>query len=132
MLIEMNIVLIRALMVVVSFVLVAMGTYFIHWLLNGQEWVDIYIRKIRPDLLEKRRHRKGKRATIKKILKRRRVVAKAVGFRDKFIEFLAKDKPSTAPVFIYIIMSSFLILALAALIVLSYVWTQLDAWIQDV
>ncbi len=102
--------------------MVAVGTYLIHWLLNAQEWVDIYIRRVRPDLLKKRRTRTGKRAAIKRVLKQRRVVAKAVAFRDRIIEFLAKDKPQTAPVFIYILMSSFLILALFAIIVLGYFW----------
>ena len=115
--------LVRVLIIVAGFILVVVGTYLIHWLLNAQEWVDIYVRKIRPDLLKERQ--KGKKAAVKRVLKRSRTVVKAVGFRNKFIEFLAKDKPQTAPVFIYIIMSSFLTLTLLALVSLGYVWSQL-------
>lgn len=97
----------------------------IHWILNAREWVDIYIRRVRPDLLAKRQARTGKRATVKKMLKKRRVVARAVHRRDKFIEFLAKDKPHIAPVFIYILMSSFLILTLFGIITLGYLWSQI-------
>ena len=97
----------------------------IHWILNAREWVDIYIRRVRPDLLAKRQARTGKRATVKKLLKKRRVVARAVNRRDKFIEFLAKDKPHIAPVFIYILMSSFLVLTLFGIIALGYFWSQI-------
>ena len=113
----------RILIAAAFVVLVAIGTYLIHWLLNAQEWVDIYIRRVRPDLLEKRKARMGKRATVKRILKKRRVVAKAVGTRDKIIEFLAKDKPQTAPVYIYILMSSLLMLAIFGMLVLGYLWS---------
>ena len=93
-------------------VLVVFGTYSIHWLLNIQEWVDIYIRRTRPDLLAKRKKRTGKRAAVKEALKQYKVVAKAVSYRDKVIELLAKDKPHWAPVFIYILASSFLVLVI--------------------
>ena len=106
-------------------VLVVVGTYSIHWLLNVQEWVDIYIRRTRPDLLEKYKKRTGKRAAVKKALKQYKVVAKAVGYRDQTIEFLAKDKPHLAPVFIYILASSFLALVILGLLVLTFFFNTL-------
>ncbi len=117
--------LIRVAIVATTISLVAIGTYLVHWLLNAQEWVDIYIRRERPDLLRKRQERTGKRVAIKRVLKRRKMVARAVVVRDRIIEFLAKDKPQTAPIFIYIIMSSLLVLSLFALVVLGYVWSTL-------
>ena len=105
--------------------LVGIGTYLFHWLLNAGEWVDVYIRRTRPDLLEKRKKRTGRRATIKRALKQHRPVAEAVALRDRIIEFLAKDKPQTAPIFIYIIMSSLLILCFCGLLVLGYLWSTI-------
>ena len=112
----------KILIVFGGLILMAIGTYSIHWLLNIQEWVDIYIRRTRPDLLEKRKKRTGKRASVKKALKQYKVVAKAVDYRDKIIEFLAKDKPHWAPVFIYIFASSFLVLVILGLLVLTFLF----------
>ena len=106
-------------------VLVVFGTYSIHWLLNIQEWVDIYIRRTRPDLLAKRKKRTGKRAAVKEALKQYKVVAKAVSYRDKVIELLAKDKPHWAPVFIYILASSFLVLTILGFLVLTFLFNTL-------
>lgn len=114
---------IERIVIVTGFViLVGIGTCLFHWLLNAGEWVDIYIRRNRPDLLKQRKARTGRRVAIKRALKRHRPVAKAVATRDRIIELLAKDKPQTAPIFIYIIMSSFLILCFAGLLVLGYLW----------
>ena len=113
----------RILIIIGAIILVFAGTYLIHWLLNAQEWVDMYIHRTRPDLLKKRKQ--GKRAAVKKILKKHKVVAKAVSTRDRVIELLAKDKPQQAPIFIYILMSSLLIFNLAGLLILGYMWTQL-------
>ena len=113
---------IKALVILGGLVLVALGTYSIHWLLNVQEWVDIYIRRTRPDLLAKRKKKTGKRAAVKKVLKQYKVVARAVGYRDKVIEFLAKDKPHWAPIFVYILASSLLALAIIGLLALTFLF----------
>ena len=117
---------IKALIVFGGLILIATGTYAIHWLLNVQEWVDIYIRRIRPDLLAKRKPKTGKRAAVKKVLKQYKVVAKAVGYRDRVIEFLAKDKPHLAPVFVYILASSLLTLVIIGLLALTFFFVTSD------
>ena len=116
----------RILIIAGALVLVGLGTYAIHWLLNVQEWVDIYIRRIRPDLLEKRKKRTGKRAAVKKTLKKYKVVARAVSYRDRIIEFLAKDKPTWAPIFVYILATCLLALAVIGLLVLTFLFSGLD------
>ena len=52
---------IKALIVSGGLILVATGTYVIHWLLNVQACVDIYIHRTCPDLLAKRNPKTGKR-----------------------------------------------------------------------
>ena len=116
----------RILIIAGALVLVGLGTYAIHWLLNVQEWVDIYIRRIRPDLLEKRKKRTGKRVALKQTLKKYKVVAKAVSYRDRVIEFLAKDKPTWAPVFVYILATCLLLLVVIGLLVLTFLFNNLN------
>lgn len=114
----------QVLIIAALVVLAIIGTYVVHWLLNAQEWVDVYIRKVQPALVKK--YPAGsRRAALRRALARRRVIVKTLGYRDKIIDWLAKDNPKLAPYLIYIFMGSALILIMCALVVLSYRWGQL-------
>ena len=101
----------------------AIATYLIHWLFNAREWVDYYIRKTQPTLSTRAR-RGSKRHALKTTLKKQKTVQTALVVRAKIIEFLAKDNPRLAPVFIYLIMGSLLVLILMVVVWLGYLWTS--------
>ena len=101
--------------------LMVVGTYLIHWLFNAKEWVDYYIKKVRPELSTKAK-KGSKRHALKKQLKKRKVVLSVIDQRSKMIEFLAKDKPHLAPFCIYFVMGSCLILVLMGFFYLGHLW----------
>ena len=105
----------KILIILLGLILFVFGTYLIHWVLNAKEWVEIYIKKTKTI------KQKGVRASLRK----RRPVAKALSYRDKWIALLAADKPEKAPMFIYIIMTSSLLMVLMLIGLLFYWWQQI-------
>ena len=99
-----------------ALILFVIGAYLIHWIINGREWVDIYIKKTKTP------RKTGIRASLRK----KQPVAKALNYRDKVIAFLAKDNPKKAPLFIYILMTSSLLIVLMLIGLLSYWWSQMS------
>ena len=102
--------------VFLGLILFVIGTYLIHWVLNGKEWVEIYIKKTK----------KPKKTGIRATLRKRPAIAKTLTYRDKFIALLARDNPKKAPLFIYVLMISSLLAVLMLLGLLFYWWSQLS------
>ena len=111
----------RILLILPALILLVTGTYSLHWLFNGREWVEAYIKKTKPQSERK------PQSALKRALKRRQVVAKTLNYRDKIIELLAKDNPRKAIIFIYVLMGSFLLLSLLGLLALGHVWARLES-----
>ena len=83
-------------LIIIGMILSAsLGVYCLHWLFNIRDWIESYTTD----------SKQGKYV-----------------FRRKIISFLVKDELNKAPLFVYIIGSSLLLLALIILMYMGYSW----------